>query len=176
LDGGGSLLDKDLRWGREKWRLAVAAILFAAALSSLRNAPLFMIVGIPVAAENIRIGYENIKKDKQALKRAKQFYLVLALVAAIVFIQEAGVVLWQVAAGKGISYPVKAVEFLKQNNFEGRLFSNYGWGGYLIWKLPGEKVFIDGRMPSWRWKAPTGESDWALKLCGIEDEVSLRIV
>ena len=40
----------------------------------------------------------------------------------------------------------------------GRIFSEYNWGGYLIWKLPEKKVFIDGRMPSWRWKDnPEGE-------------------
>ena len=30
------------------------------------------------------------------------------------------------------------------------MFSEYGWGGYLIWKMPGKKTFVDGRMPSWR--------------------------
>jgi hypothetical protein len=25
------------------------------------------------------------------------------------------------------------------------MFNDYGWGGYLIWNLPEEKVFIDGR-------------------------------
>src|SRR3989344_9636631 len=30
------------------------------------------------------------------------------------------------------------------------MFNDYGWGGYMIWKLPERKVFIDGRMPSWR--------------------------
>ncbi len=43
------------------------------------------------------------------------------------------------------------------------MFSEYGWGGYLIWKYPQKKVFMDGRMPSWRWTAPAGESNWAFK-------------
>ena len=40
---------------------------------------------------------------------------------------------------------------MKRNLPENQIFSEYGWGGYLIWKLPEKKVFIDGRMPSWRW-------------------------
>jgi len=30
------------------------------------------------------------------------------------------------------------------------LLNEYGWGGYLIWRLPEVKVFIDGRMPHWQ--------------------------
>ncbi|MEW6572121.1 MAG: hypothetical protein AB1374_00575 [Bacillota bacterium] len=42
-------------------------------------------------------------------------------------------------------YPVEAVAFLKDNPLDGKVLNNYGWGGYLIWNLPQEKVFIDGR-------------------------------
>lgn len=27
------------------------------------------------------------------------------------------------------------------------IFNEYSWGGYLIWRLPGRKLFIDGRLP-----------------------------
>lgn len=32
----------------------------------------------------------------------------------------------------------------------GNIFNTYEWGGYLIWKLPKMKVFVDGRMPAWK--------------------------
>ena len=44
--------------------------------------------------------------------------------------------------------PCKAVDFLKIQN-PGNIFNAYEWGGYLIWKLPNFKIFVDGRMPSW---------------------------
>ena len=44
--------------------------------------------------------------------------------------------------------PCKAVDFLKTQN-PGHIFNTYEWGGYLIWKLPNFKIFVDGRMPSW---------------------------
>ena len=31
-----------------------------------------------------------------------------------------------------------------------RLYNDYGYGGFLLWHLPGEKIFIDGRMPAWQ--------------------------
>ena len=46
-------------------------------------------------------------------------------------------------------YPVGALEFLKQNG-GWHLFNEYAWGGYIDWQAPEVKVFIDGRMASWR--------------------------
>jgi hypothetical protein len=42
-------------------------------------------------------------------------------------------------------YPVQATTFLSDHQPEGYLFNEYNWGGYLIWNLPAEPVFIDGR-------------------------------
>ena len=42
-------------------------------------------------------------------------------------------------------YPVKAVEWIKQNQPQGQIFNEYNWGGYLIWHLRDYPVFIDGR-------------------------------
>jgi len=43
-------------------------------------------------------------------------------------------------------YPRQAVEYLREHPVAGPMFNEYGWGGYLIWKLgPEHKVFIDGR-------------------------------
>jgi len=42
------------------------------------------------------------------------------------------------------------INFLTQNQIKGKIFNYYNWGGYLIWRYPSEKVFIDGRMVSWQ--------------------------
>lgn len=49
-------------------------------------------------------------------------------------------------------YPTDAIGILGQT--KGNLFNPYQWGGYLIWQLPEQKVFIDGRMTGW--KKPDG--------------------
>jgi len=41
--------------------------------------------------------------------------------------------------------PVRAVEWLKQNRLTGPMYNSYNWGGYLLWALPQEPVFVDGR-------------------------------
>jgi len=42
-------------------------------------------------------------------------------------------------------FPVRAIEYLRQHPVPGPMFNSYGYGGYLIWALPEQKVFIDGR-------------------------------
>ncbi|MFZ0882546.1 MAG: hypothetical protein WAN14_04045 [Candidatus Acidiferrales bacterium] len=43
------------------------------------------------------------------------------------------------------TFPAEAVQYIHQHHVPGPLFNNYGFGGYLVWALPGQKVFIDGR-------------------------------
>jgi hypothetical protein len=43
------------------------------------------------------------------------------------------------------SFPVRAVQYLRQHPVQGPVFNSYGYGGYLVGMLPEQKVFIDGR-------------------------------
>lgn len=45
----------------------------------------------------------------------------------------------------GVETPVYAAEYLRAHP-GGRLFNEMGYGSYLIWALPGEKVFVDPRV------------------------------
>lgn len=43
-------------------------------------------------------------------------------------------------------FPIAAVDALKENTPDGKMFNEYLWGGYLLMRLyPREQVFIDGR-------------------------------
>ena len=43
------------------------------------------------------------------------------------------------------NFPDKTFTYLKEHKIEGNILNRYGWGGYLIYKMPEKKVFIDGR-------------------------------
>jgi hypothetical protein len=61
-----------------------------------------------------------------------------------------------------VNYPCQAVEFLKNQPKKGNIFNRYEWGGFLIWQLPENKVFVDGRMPAW--PTPSGKSPYTIYL------------
>jgi hypothetical protein len=42
-------------------------------------------------------------------------------------------------------YPSGAAAVVEKRRYPGPLFNEYGWGSYLIWRLPALKVSIDGR-------------------------------
>jgi hypothetical protein len=48
------------------------------------------------------------------------------------------------AAMSGI-FPIKAVNFLRQNPQPGPLYNTFDWGGFLTWYMPDYPVAIDGR-------------------------------
>ena len=47
-----------------------------------------------------------------------------------------------------VKLPCAQVSKIKATNTH--IFTSYEWGGYLIWKQPQNKVFVDGRMPAWK--------------------------
>lgn len=51
------------------------------------------------------------------------------------------------AAFERKAFPVDAVTYLSENRDaqKGNLFNAYNWGGYLIWRNPDTRVFVDGR-------------------------------
>ena len=53
---------------------------------------------------------------------------------------------------KETSYPIEAVQWVREHRDRvgHRLYNDYAYGGFLLWWLPEEKIFIDGRMPAWR--------------------------
>jgi hypothetical protein len=46
---------------------------------------------------------------------------------------------------------VRAVEFIRKTGLSGPMLNDFTWGGYLMWALPEEKVFIDGRSDVYDW-------------------------
>ena len=45
------------------------------------------------------------------------------------------------------AFPVGAAAFVEQQGYRGRIYNDYNWGGYLMWRLPALDVTLDGRNP-----------------------------
>ncbi|MBU0570058.1 hypothetical protein KKB40_04760 [Patescibacteria group bacterium] len=128
------------------------------AIASRRHLPLWTIIALPMTTSAIDSFFREISKIKGAVGRLKKAYKFAWLgVLLIVFFQLAFDFREVASLKEEAYYPKDAVLYLRANFPQGEIFSNYGWGGYLIWKLPEKKVFIDGRMPSWKWEPKSDE-------------------
>ncbi len=138
----------------------------AAALSSVRHISLWAIVAIPITTQGLVFFYQEAAKIQYgSIRFAKAMMGLFVIVCFIGIVELAANMV--VVLGFKAAYPERAVSYLRLYTPKGQIFSVYDWGGYLIWKLPEKKVFVDGRMPSWRWEANIpGESDYAFEEYG----------
>lgn len=129
-------------------KIILAVVFCFGALRSVRHIPLFVIVIIPILAEQI----SSLLTTSIPAKNGGWFYrwrihwmvcLLLTVVLAVTFIKVTN----NQTKVEESEYPKAATEWILKNNLEGDIFSSYTWGGYLIWKLyPNNLVYIDGRM------------------------------
>ena len=130
--------------------LGLGVVSIFLAFSSWRNIPIPIIMTIPLWVYIVKNA-----ADPALFKLLKQKFVLLLLLIAVFLIgyQQTSLTLTashqpELLAKIG-KYPKGAVEYIKANpeKFQGNMFNEYNWGGYLIWQLPEHKVFIDGRMP-----------------------------
>jgi len=152
------------------WQMVVTAGLGLAGMSSLRHVALFAVAAAGPMTEVLEKMKQEAGTYPQGEVRLRKLYRVLLALGLVLWVWDVGWLGIRLHKGKWdptkaeLVYPVKAVEWLRSNPMPGEVFAPYGWGGYLIWKYPERKVFIDGRGPSWRWDSPDEKyADWAFK-------------
>lgn len=129
----------------------------ASSFLALRNIPLLALTAAPLFLTGSDLLLRESPNKKRFFTAAKGYLFIAGIVFIIQTAFVAKVVPYYQEDG---FYPKSAIEFLKVNPYvtPGQIFSYYSWGGYLIWKMPAKKVFIDGRMPVWIWNGPPNES------------------
>ena len=156
------------KWGKkvELWKWVWLAGTFAAGLMEVRNMVILAVVAGEIFGELGSEWWQGLPKNKTVAERANKFGMILVGVAGIILaIQLVGGVVEAGKISESRFYPGKAIEYLQQHHISGNVFADYSWGEYIMWKWPQVKVFIDGRMPSWRWpvgaRVPAGERSYA---------------
>jgi hypothetical protein len=129
-----------------------------AALRAGRNVPFFALAAMPLLAEHawkwlsrqtwgawLRKPEKREDGSQLFLKVALNVLVFVAAPLALCFIRVQQVAARQ-ATDEAQNFPVAAVEFIRENKLPQPVFNEYGWGGYMIWKLqPDYRVYIDGR-------------------------------
>jgi hypothetical protein len=131
------------------------SILFAGwtlmSLYSARNIPLFATVCAPSIGSAVQATIENtslIKRVDQSIIRVESNLrgIVWPLLAVMVLANAFYTHPNTANQFDPNRFPVKAVDWLEANPPDGRMFNNFIWGGYLLYRMwPDQTVFIDGQ-------------------------------
>jgi hypothetical protein len=128
--------------------VSLPGLLLVMAFSSIRHFPLFEASSLRYLEKYQNDLSRQITKQKLSTGRKA---VILGMI--VVFLGFFGWLVWLIgkeAKTNGSIYPTKALQYLASHPCQGNLFNSYNYGGYIIWQLPNQKVYIDGRMPSWK--------------------------
>lgn len=132
-------------------QIVLYIVLLIAGISSVRHMPFWLLLAFPMTIKAMIWFAEEARHYNGGLDRLNKIYKIFAIITVFIVGLEIVINLNGVnSLQEETFYPKQAVEILKDQKSCGQIFSTYSWGGYLIWKLPEKKVFIDGRMASWR--------------------------
>jgi hypothetical protein len=137
------------------WLAALSYIGIAMSLLALRNAPVAAVFVVPTLAMGLSSRLEawrpnGVRVVRPSLALGRR---VIEIVAAIAVLLAAWLVVLPpqpdavVAAERSRRFPVAAVDRLSAVQPEARVLAEYGWGGYVIFRMyeSGGRVFVDGR-------------------------------
>ncbi len=143
--------------------LAAGALWINAELHA-RNIALFAVGGLMIASVHLPSAVEQIKRTLGLSERSAVRDALLGVFAFLIVAATALVSLASLhraigprgyspegigeAAARVPSFPSKAVAFITAQQFPPhlRLLNDFDTGGYLLWTLPPEPVFVDGRL------------------------------
>src|SRR5882724_1443138 len=158
-----------------------------ATLKSSRHMAIFALVAGPLFAQYFQswliatpFGKPFSKDPSFHSNRAAVLFCLLLLLPLAAFFSKLKSTAYSPASQAVLNVPVKAVAYLKENHVTGNTFTDPNiWGDYLIWALPANPVYIDGRIDMYpqgfikEYRDITlGLSDWR----GPFDRYGVRVV
>ena len=144
-------LEKRTKIKIKLWDLGIFLLFFILAWRSRRHFPLFVASSLPLLA----LFYQEIFKSIWQSFSSQMKLVILSFTTVSIFFSCLAIIIYLPLKQNviddfcGIRYPCAAVSYLKTHpdTKNDRLFSEYNWGGYLLWAYPEKQLFIDGRMP-----------------------------
>ena len=132
--------------GRQKrvdlFKLALLAVASVVAFRTMRDSWFLCIAAAACIADSWGEGLVHESSETLPEKAA-----VAAVVALLLFLfaRNSSFDTLGLDAAMSSVFPVKAVNFLRQNPQPGPLYNTFDWGGFLTWYMPEYPVAIDGR-------------------------------
>jgi hypothetical protein len=134
---------------RRRWRVDDVALIAFALICGLKHIRFLMVTGIvlpPIIAPQLgRLSSYRPDRERRFLNAA-----ILASVLAMMVVKFPTNQSLETEMDE--FFPTSAIRYLNAHPQEGNMFNQYEWGGYLEWKLPAVKTFIDSRTDIFEYK------------------------
>lgn len=125
-----------------------------ATLKSNRHMAIFALIAAPLFADYLqhwlqttRFGKTSGESDTPPSKRRLVLINIVLLVPLIACLFKLKSVIYSPPTQERVGVPLNAVAYVKENGITGNTFIDPNiWGGYLIWEVPSNPVYIDGRI------------------------------
>ncbi len=132
-------------WRRERKLLWPLLLVFATAVALRSVKEIWFLSTIATCA--IADGWIASAREDWPLFAARERLLVAVAVLAILMVgwrryDVSNAWLEMQVAG---NFPEVASQYIERNHLQGPLYNDFNWGGYLIWRVPGLLVSMDGR-------------------------------
>jgi hypothetical protein len=136
------------------WMQLLSAVGIGMGLLAVRNIPIAAVLVAPVLALSLQPVVQGRRLPRMlrppaspaARRVIESCVATVVIVAAVVIFVPAGI---GVGAARRVEahFPVAAADRLEQLQANARVLAEYGWGGYVIYRLyeHGGRVFVDGR-------------------------------
>jgi len=143
-------------------RLILLLALSVMSIYALRFMVFYVAIGILLIGKEINHLIENLlvsRMNEKWQRLLPNVFAVFILISSTVF--SLGVVKFEwLRFEKAVTHsvPKGAVDFIEKNRIEGNIFNDFGFGGYLTWRLyPWKKNFVDTR---WLNNTVNKEYEW----------------
>jgi hypothetical protein len=125
------------------WDVCLTLVVSYAALSAVRHSALFVAAETPMLIWSLSAGWERMSLARRAGEwTAQRSRMVLGGAAAVLIVSVAGTALFvrstldRQTTATAANFPVGASNWLAAHpNVGTRMFNQYGWGGYLIYRF-----------------------------------------
>lgn len=140
------------RKGVPGWMATLGYIGVVMSLLAVRNVPLAAVWCVPVMAIALDAQLPARRRHAYAasvavVRRGMEIVLAVVVAGAAIFIVTPRSLATEITTNLAERFPVAALDRLAAEEPDARVLAEYGWGGYVIYRLydTGGRVFVDGR-------------------------------